>query len=138
MAILTPNGLYTFSTIAPSVLGSTFTNVRLLESMGYSSALRYANVELLQRQVLPYMLPGTPLDLKRYQFHRFDTGVDANNKPTSVVVADQWITSDGFVATSSVDAIVRIFNVDPVESVQMIRDQLRLLGLTFTIETVDH
>lgn len=138
MAALTPNGLYTFSTIAPSVLGSTFTNVRLMESMGYSSALRYANIELLQRQILPYLLPGTPLDLKRYEFHRFHVGTDANNKPIYVVVADHWVTTDGFVLTSSVDAVIRIFNIDPVESVQMVREQLRLLGFTFTIETVDH
>jgi hypothetical protein len=139
MSNLIINQLYSFSTLAPSILGASYSSVRLVSIMDYASAVQNKNVELLQKQVEPYLLPGTPTDVKKYQFYKFQTRAAVGPTPAEyIVVADEWVTTEGFVAVTSVDAVVRINNVDAVADIAIITEQLRLLGYTFTVETVTH
>lgn len=133
MSVLSINQLYSFSTLAPSILGAQYSNVRLVAIMDYNLAVQQKNVELLQRQVAPYLLPGSPTDVKKFTFYKFQI-----NTTDFVVVCNHWVTQDGFVASNSVDAVVRIFNIDETQDTAIVREQLRLLGYTFTIETVNH
>ena len=132
MSTLTINKLYSFSTLAPSILGAFF-NVRLVAIMDYNLAIQQKNVELLHRQIAPFLLSGSPTDVKKFTFYKFQINVT-----DFVVVCDHWVTQDGFTASTSVDVVVRIFNANEEEDVDIIREQLRLLGYTFTIATVDH
>ncbi len=61
MSSMSINKHYNFSVYANSILGTSYTNTKLVSILDYHTALKFANVELLHRQVFPYLPPNTLL-----------------------------------------------------------------------------
>lgn len=118
------NKLYNFNTYAVTVLGATFSKAKLVAIMDYFTASKEKNVDILQKQVLPFLPPGTPLDIINYTFYKFKT--DAG---PYIVLASYWIDNSSQSVCVSLNASFLINNI--VDSdVPIIVEQLRLLGYT--------
>lgn len=129
MPIMLINRHYSFNTYAPSILGASYRNAKLIGILDYTSAIKIKNIEQLHRQVYPYLIPGTPNDLTSYTYYHFVVG------QTEVVLSSYWIVESSIEEVTSVNINIRVFNTQPSD-VQIIRDQLSLLGYTFDIGMV--
>lgn len=126
MSVLVINNHYNFSLYANSVLGSSYKGFRLSSILDYNVAVKFGNIDLLHRQVYPYLPPGTPKDHTKYTYFLFQS----DNK--QLVVAQEWIIPSSIVQTVGRDYTITIRNSTDAQ-VAIVRDQLRLLGLTFDI-----
>lgn len=126
MSALTINNNYNLSLYANSVLGSTYKGLRLKSILDYSVAVKFGNIDLLQRQVFPYLPPGTPTDHTKYTYCLFQNG------DKQLVVAQEWIIPGSVEQTDGKDYTIVLKNTTS-ERVAIIRDQLRLLGVAFDI-----
>lgn len=126
MTTLTINNHYNFSLYANSVLGSSYKGYRLSSILDYNTAVKFGNIDLLQRQVYPYLPPGTPKDHTKYSYLLFQL------EDKVIVLAQEWIIPSSIEQTVGRDYTITLKNVTP-EKVMIIRDQLRLLGITFDI-----
>lgn len=129
MANFTINKHYSFNTYAPSVLGASYDNVKLVGILDYSSAIKIKNVEQLHRQVYPYLIPGTPSDSSSYVYYHFKKG------DLDIVLASYWILDSSVVEVTSININVTVFDAK-ITDVDIIRSQLNLLGFTFDIKIV--
>lgn len=123
------NKSYNFSLYAPSVLGAQKMNAKLIGILDYSSAIKLKNIEQLHRMVYPSLPSGTPSDLTKYLYYNFLV----NNE--SIVLASHWIIPSSIVEVTSINLIVDIYNVQ-TSDIEIIRKQLSLLGMNFTIKIV--
>lgn len=126
MSTLVINNHYNFSLYANSVLGSSYKGFRLSSILDYNVAVKFGNIDLLHRQVYPYLPPGTPKDHTKYTYFLFQS----DNK--QLVVAQEWIIPSSIEQTVGRDYTITIRNSTDTQ-VAIVRDQLRLLGLTFDI-----
>lgn len=62
------NKVYTFSTLAPSVLGATFSNVKVEGIVTYSEAIKNIPVDSMHANIYPLLPAGTPANYKDYIF----------------------------------------------------------------------
>lgn len=120
------NTHYNFSVYANSILGSSFTNARLISILDYRTAIKFANVELLHRQVFPYLPEGTLKDNLNYTYYLFSF------RGKQLVFADVWIIEDSVEETTGLNYTIRLNNITP-SKLSVVRDQLRLLNLDFDI-----
>ena len=126
MSTLVINNHYNFSLYANSVLGSSYKGFRLSSILDYNVAVKFGNIDLLHRQVYPYLPPGTPKDHTKYTYFLFQS----DNK--QLVVAQEWIIPSSIEQTVGRDYTITIRNSTDTQ-VAIVRDKLRLLGLTFDI-----
>lgn len=124
--MLSINKYYNFSVYANSVLGSSYKNAKLVSILDYHTALKFANIELLQRQIYPYLPPGTLADHTKYSYYLFKY----NDK--DVVLADVWIEQASIEETAGLNYTLKLNNITS-PTLATIRDQLRLLGVSFDI-----
>lgn len=129
MTTLSVNTYYNFSLYANAVLGVNYKNARLVSVMDYKTALRFSNIVLTHKQVFPYLPDGTPSDQTKYTYYYFDSG---NGK--MVVLADVWLVSASVEVSSMRVTTIKLNNATTAE-VNALRDQMRLLGLSFDITT---
>lgn len=127
MSSLLINNHYDFSVYANSVLGASYKNARLISILDYQTALKFENVVLLHRQVYPYLPAGTSEDLTRYTYYLFKVG------ERSVVLADVWLVTGSIVSSSGSSYSLKLMNVSSGQ-LAIVRDQLRLLGISFSID----
>lgn len=126
MATLSINKYYNFSVYANSVLGTTYTNAKLVSILDYHTALKFGNIELLHKQVFPYLPTGTPSDNTKYTYYLF------NYLGSNIVLADVWLLDSSIVETLGLNYTVRLNNISNTQYT-IVRDQLRLLGISFDI-----
>lgn len=126
MTTLTINNHYNFSLYANGVLGSSYRGLRLSSILDYSIAVKFGNIHLLHKQVYPYLPPGTPKDNTKYTYFLFQDG------DKQIVIAEEWIIPSSIEQTVGKDYTIVLKNTTS-ERVAIIRDQLRLLGVTFDI-----
>lgn len=126
MISLDINHHYSFSVYANSILGTNYRNARLVSTLDYRRALKYDNIVLQHSRIFPYLPPGTPEDSTKYTYYLFE--VNGKEK----VLADVWIDQTSVVLSTGVDHTLRLINVTNSQFT-MVRDQLRLLGITFTV-----
>ena len=126
MISLDINHHYSFSVYANSILGTNYRNARLVSTLDYRRALKYDNIVLQHNRIFPYLPPGTPEDSTKYTYYLFE--VNGKEK----VLADVWIDQTSVVLSTGVDHTLRLINVTNSQFT-MVRDQLRLLGITFTV-----
>lgn len=124
--MLATNKYYNFTVYANSVLGTTYKNAKLVSTLDYRKALKEANIELLQRQIYPYLPPGTPADQTKYTYYVFEV----NGK--EVTLADVWIEQTSIEETQGMNHTLRLNNINSAQ-LTTVRDQLRLLGISFDI-----
>lgn len=116
---------YNFSVHANSILGASYKNVQLVSILDYYTALRHGNIPLQHRQIYPKLPEGTPSDATKYIYYLFRA---ANGKET--VIADVWIVDSTIEQTQGFDQTLVMRNVTSTQ-VAIVRDQLRLLGISF-------
>lgn len=126
MSTLSINKHYNFSVYANSILGTSYKNTKLVSILDYTTALKFGNVELLHRQVYPYLPPGTPSDHTRYSYYLF------SHNGKTLVLADVWIVASSIEETEGLNYTLRLSNITSSQ-LAIVRDQLRLLGIQFTV-----
>lgn len=124
---LSVNNFYNFSLHTNPVLGITYLNARLVGVLDYQSALKLSNVVLLHRQIYPYLPAGTVEDQSKYTYYHFIVG------GKSVVLADVWLIDSSVELSTGSIYTVRLMNITTAQAA-VIRDQLRLLGVVFSME----
>lgn len=128
MTVLTVDTHYNFSVFAPSVLGSNYKNARLMSVLNYQTALKFGDVVLKHRQVYPYLPADVPSDQTKYTYYLFQVG------DKDIILADVWLLPETIEATSGSTRTITLLNVTEAQ-VTVIRDQFRLMGLSFSIST---
>jgi hypothetical protein len=116
------NKVYTFNTLASSILGSQIKSAKLLAILDYSTAVKFANIDLLFRQIYPALPANTPNNPLSCVYYLFDS-----QSGEKIVLADQWIDM------LSVDVVEHIniqvnFTGASVADISRIRDALNSLG----------
>jgi hypothetical protein len=126
MATPSLNKFYNFSLYPISILGSSYSNAKLISIMDYRTALKFDNIELLNVQIYPYLPPGTPSDHTAYTYYLFY--VDGK----TVVLASYWIIDESIEELTTLTKTIRFNNISDTQFT-VIRDQLRLLGVSFDV-----
>ncbi len=126
MTTLTINKHYNFSVYANSILGTAYKNTKLVSILDYTTALKFGNIELLHRQIYPYLPPNTLADHTKYTYYLFQY----NGK--TIVIADVWILQNSIEETEGLNYTLKLNNITSTQ-LTIIRDQLRLLGIAFDI-----
>lgn len=126
MTTLTINKHYNFSVYANSILGTAYKNTKLVSILDYTTALKFGNIELLHRQIYPYLPPNTLADHTKYTYYLFQY----NGK--TIVIADVWILQNSIEETEGLNYTLTLNNITSTQ-LTIIRDQLRLLGIAFDI-----
>lgn len=121
------NNYYNISTYVPVIYGSELNNLKLVSIVDYSTALKFANIELMHKQIKPYLPTEAILDPVKYTYYRFK---DSNNK--EYVIADTWIIPTSIVEVAHVTINITVKNVTNAD-VPLLRDQLRTLGYSFDL-----
>ena len=124
MVDLKISGLYNLSVFANSILGSNYQNVKLSSILDYSTALRFESIDLLHKQIFPYLPPGTPSDHTKYTYFLFQ------HKDKTIVLAEHWIIPGSVQLTEGATHTLKLNNVTQ-QQLTIVRDQLRLLGISF-------
>lgn len=120
------NHHYNFSVHANSILGVNYIGAKLISILDFNTALKFDNVLLLNKQIYPYLPPGTLADSSKYTYYLFEY----NGK--KVVVADVWIVENSVELSQGVTYTLKLNNITSVQ-LGVIRDQLTLLGISFDI-----
>lgn len=118
---------YNFSVYANSILGSSYRNAKLLSTLTYELAKKFDNVDMKHRMVYPYLPPNTLNDLTKYTYYLFKV----NGK--ELLFADVWIINGSVEETLGLNYNLKLNNITEGQ-LAMIRDQLRLIGINFTID----
>lgn len=123
---------YTFNTLAPVHLGSSFKNLTLLAITNYEMASAITNVRDIQRIVYPTLPPGTSERYQDYVYLVF--GKHGTNDKW--VFATTWINPTSIQESSVLSVNVSIPNMDSTR-VALLRDVLATNGFSgFNITTV--
>ena len=126
MTTLQINHYYELSVYVNSVLGKSYKSVKLVSILDYNTALKFANVDLLHRQIYPYLPVGTSTDNKKYTYYLFDM----NGK--QVVIAGEWMIPSSITEVVGVNYTLQLNGISPAQ-LSVVRDQLRLLGISYDL-----
>lgn len=126
MSTLSINNHYNFSVYANSILGTSYRNARLVSILDYKTALKFSNIVLQHNQVYPYLPANTLEDATKYIYYKFEVG------GKEVVLADVWILESSIELSTGTDFTLKLLNISN-SHLSLVRDQLRLLGISFTI-----
>ena len=123
------NKTYTFNSLAPSILGTTFKNVTVIGIIDYQTATNYIVPDAMHANIYPHLPVGTPSDPTKYTYYliRSENG-------SKTVLAEPWIDADSIVVSSSEVIKITINNVSQSD-VSKIRNTLTLMGYSdFTLD----
>lgn len=130
MAVLELNKVYTFVTKAPSLLGASVINARLIGVTVAENARKAHNVDLQYRKIFPLLPPGTPDNIDACIFYEF---IGQSGERT--IYADQWIDMTSVEVVEHIKITINVLNAN-MNDVSRIRDSLNALGyMSFSIET---
>lgn len=126
MNTLQVNKHYSFSVYANSILGTNYRNAKLVAILDYKTALRFENIDSIHKQIYPYLPPDTFIDHTKYTYYLLEV------MDRTVVIADTWIRHNSIEETSGQTYTLKLNNVT-THQLNIIRDQLRLIGVSFNI-----
>ena len=126
MAGFSINKYYNFSVYANAILGTSYKNIKLVSILDYTTALKFSNIELQQRQIYPYLPPNTLSNHIDYTYYLF------KYNDRDIVLADAWIIQSSIEETAGLNYTLKLNNITSAQ-LAIIRDQLRLLGISFNI-----
>lgn len=118
---------YTFDTKAPSILGATVKNAKLVAILDYDMASNFITPAISHANIYPYLPPGTIDDPKRYVYLLFET-----DTVKRLVMADTWINESSVKESNTLTMSIIIPNVT-VEDGTKVRDILLLAGFNPSI-----
>ena len=119
---------YTFNTLAPAIMGSSYKNAEMLGEISYEIAITRENIDLKYRQIYPVLPPNTTDSPKtqKYFIFRTETG-------QLVTLCEQWIDMASVQEVGGVNFTVSFKDAEPADK-NRIRAVLSAMGYTnFTI-----
>ena len=128
MSNLQINNYYNFSLYPNTVIGTSFRNAKLISILDYNTALKFSNVELYNKQIYPYLPEGTSSNYHNYIYYLF------LYKDKKIVIADTWIIPSSIEVSTSTTYTITLENISNSQ-LNIIRDQLRVLGISFSISS---
>lgn len=126
MPTLNLNKHFNFSLYPNSVIGTVYQNAKLVSILDYNTALKFSNIELLQKQIYPYLPPGSNPNHTDYIYYLF------KHNDKEIVIADTWIITSSIEESDGLNYTIRLNNISSPQF-SAVRDQLRLLGIGFDI-----
>ena len=118
---------YSFSFYPVSILGTGLDGVKLTAIIDYQTALKFDNVELLQRQIYPYLPPNTLSNHNDYTYYLFQL-----KDGTKKVFAENWIITESIIELTTSYRTIKLSNISDYEF-NILRDQLRILGISYEV-----
>jgi hypothetical protein len=112
---------YNFTLYASGVLGTGFSNAKVLGIMDYDSAKNVQDITPLHIQALPNLPVGTPRNAQDLIYYKIRTTLNEVR-----VIASEWISSEPVMVTTQ-SIIVTISQVSSSD-VPLIRDLLVING----------
>lgn len=88
--------MYSFNTVAPAIIGSTYKNLTLIGQTTYDIASVMDQIEIKHRQIFPLLPSGTPDNYTLYDYLVFKDSV--NNK---YVFGIPWIDSNTIIQSNA-------------------------------------
>jgi len=116
--------VYSFNTLAPSILGVIVKNAKLLGILSYNAALAYDNIDLKYRTIYPLLPSGTPDAPESCIYYQFKS--ESGEK---IIIADQWIEESTIEVINHINFQV-LFTEASIEDISRVRDSLNALGYT--------
>lgn len=112
---------YNFTLYATGVLGTGYTNAKLLGIMDYDTAKSVQDITPLHIQAYPELPQGTPRNAKDLIYYKIRTSLNEIR-----IIASDWISSQPMVVTNQ-SAIITISQISSSD-VSIIRDILKING----------
>lgn len=120
--------VYTFNTLAPSLLGVTIKNATMVGMTDYSTAKLSENIDLKFRQIYPLLPPGTPNIPEACTYWHF-----ISESGEKIILANIWIDETTVEIVEHVNLKI-ILNEASLKDIQRIRDAMNALGyINYTI-----
>lgn len=99
---------YTFTSLAPAILGVSFDNVKLQSILNFDQASKIENVSVKYANILPALPVTTPVDPELSRFYLFkslESGIE-------VLLSEWWIDNSSVVLTTTVNFQVLFTGAD--------------------------
>lgn len=133
MTVLELNKVYTFVTKAPSLLGASVINARLVGVTVAENARKTHNVDLQYRKIFPLLPAGTPDNIDACIFYEF---IGQSGERT--IYADQWIDMTSVQVVEHIKITLNVLDAN-LSDVNRIRDAMNALGYrSFAIEVTTY
>lgn len=113
---------YSFTTMAPSILGQDYSDMTLLAIGGYALASRLENVDVILNNIYPYLGSNAPSDATKDEYYVFTTAAGGTK-----VFGSTWINQATIDVTGSQSITVVVDNVS-ASDVSKIRELLASAG----------
>lgn len=120
------NEYYSFSTYGNPVISNSYSGLKLGSILNYQTAIKFANIDLIQKQLYPYLPPGTESNHSKYTYLLFE------NNGKMEVIAEEWIIPNSVSQSEGKTYTLTLNNMSSTK-MAIVRDQLRLLGISFNI-----
>lgn len=117
---------YSFSTLAPAVLGERYENVKVIAVGSYEFASAITNVDVLHNNVLAMLPAGTEKDPQKLDYVVVLVGGD-NNTNSRKVFATVWISEASVEEYQNLIATFTVQIATPADT-QRIRNLLSAAG----------
>lgn len=125
MSSLKNGSKYTFSTIAPAILGHNFSNMVLEGVFSYRVAAKSYPVDTMAAAVSAYLPDGISRDQTTYTYYTFRSE-DTN---TDLTIASEWIKQDSIQESLDTYLDMRIHGASQ-KDVAVIKNILGLAGFS--------
>ena len=116
---------YTFTTVAPVILGNNFRNMTLEGTISYRVATRSYPVDIAAAAVMAYLPEGISHDHTTYTFYLFRSE-DSNS---DLIIAAEWIKSESIQESLDTYQDIRIHGTSQ-KDIAVIKNILGLAGFT--------
>lgn len=120
---------YNFSTLAPTILGNEYENMKVKAILDSDGALKYRDIATLHQTIKGVMtnLPSSITDLTYILF--------VNQNDEELVLALEYINTDSIKEVASVNIRIDVMNTN-TEDIAILTSRLKELGyINFTITT---
>jgi hypothetical protein len=123
--MLNIKSFYSFNTRAPSILGASYKNLKLVSIMDFNTVSAFSNVINQHANIYPHLPNGTPDNPEVYTYYLFK-----NESNQSVVMADVWIDSATIEEQGSQKLVIEIQNINNSD-INRVRTILTTMGIPF-------
>lgn len=121
---------YRFNTMAPTILGASVINAKLVGVFDYERAVKLdpENIDVRHRTIYPVLPPGTPDKARQYTYYQFET-----QSEKTLVLADVWIDMASVEVVTHINFAIYVTNAS-ISDMTAVGNLLGTTGLQFTIE----
>lgn len=127
---LTINSYYSFSTRAPGILGSSFSNLKLASIMTFDLANKFINVMSMHANIYPVLPEGISDNPESYTYYLFKT--ESNGE---LILADVWIDQNTVIEKGSQSLVIEIPRVTNTDIIR-INNTLNMMGYSHSSKIV--